>query len=236
MSTFQEIQDNVASHVIDTPPSTLALIPVFVKRAHKALMVEHNFKVMEAKTASLVTVAGSHILAAVPGDFKEVRSVPYLLRNDGTTKPLAWAESEAAILSAFSLTDTNDTGEPRALLDGEPTSVAGARSFLVYPFSDTGSDWGDGQYRIVVPYWKFLPALSSGADVDWFTTNADEYLEYRATFFAFIDDWDESRAQVADTIAQAKRREAISADKRYRMAGVDTLVVRQGIRGVKLAI
>ena len=196
MATFAEIKTRVETRVIDLPAAITAEVGTLVNAAMKTLEQKHNFKVMQTETAQLVTTAASHTLAAVPTNWKEARLKPYIVENDGTTIKLTMATDRSAILSAFALSDTTDDGEPQAILEAEPTDDTGAASFEVYPFPDGLSDFSNGEYRIVIPYWRFVTALSADADTNWFTVHAEEYLVAMGASKGFLLDWDEPRAQL----------------------------------------
>ncbi len=202
MPTFQTLQDRVTRRVIDLPASVVTEVPDLINKALRTLQEQHNFRVMETETAQLTTtIATRPLSAAVPANFKEFRGRPYLVRDDGATRDLLLAANRTAVLDRFSLNDPNDKGEPRVLLEPEPTDDTGARTLHVYPFPDGLSDWTGGEYRVVVPYWRYVAALSDGADENWFTTNAEWYLVFAATAEAFYLDWDEARGQLWATRA-----------------------------------
>lgn len=234
MATFSEIQTRVTRRVIDAPVAITAEVPALIVAAVRSLQNAHNFKVMEAKTSSLTTTDGSHALSAVPSDFKEYRGKPYVLRDDGTVKRLLVAPDEKEAFRMYSPTATDDTGEPVVLVDPEPSSEAGARTWDVYPLPDGGADWDDGEYRVVVPYWKYLADLSDDADTNWFTVNAEEYLVAKATSEAFFLNWDAEKGAYWEQKAAIWRREAIDIDKMLRFSQVETLVPYQGVNDPKL--
>jgi len=234
MATFSELQDEVLTLIVDTPTSVQDLVPTYVKRAVLDLQKRHNFKVMEAVSSTFTTTAGSHELGSVPSDWKELRDTPYLLRNDGTTKDLIWAEDLDAVRDAYAVSDTDETGEPETVVRGLPSNVAGATKFNVWPYSDSNSDYSGGEYRVIVPYWKFLTALSADGDSNWLTTYAEEFIVAKAAQRAFLADWDENRAAVQATIAQGALQELLRFVKRSEVAAVDTLVPHQDVNYPKL--
>jgi hypothetical protein len=233
MSQFSVLQARVERRVIDLPASVLAEVPILINEAMHFLQQRHNFKVMETETAQTSTTADSHTLLAVPSDYKEARGLPYLVFNDGSTKDLLLAANRAAVLDALTLSDPNDVGEPVVILDAEPNDL-GVRNFEVYPFPDGNSQFGDGEYRVVIPYWRYLPDLSAGTDTNWLTENAEEYLVFKATAEAFSVDWDEERSAAWEAKAGVKFNETIAADKRFRLGGVTTLVIHKDVNAPKL--
>ena len=221
MATFSEIQTRVTRRVIDAPASVVTEVPALINEAMKALQERHNFRVMETLSSLYVTVAATRALAVVPSDWKEARGNPWYVPNTaGPIRPMKYSANRPAVQSVVNPTDT---GYPRFLLESEPTD-AGARNLEIWPLSDSRSDYSGGQYRIYVPYWRFLPALSAGADTNWFTVNAEEYLIHVATGQAFSLNWDESRLVLWTQLGENKYNQAVKRDKMARLAGVNTLV------------
>ena len=97
-------------------------------------------------------------------------------------------------------------------------------NFEVFPLPDGQSLYANGQYRIVVPYWKYLTALSASSDTNWFTANAEQWIVWKTASEAFFLDWDEERATFWAQKAAGARKEVIDLDKKYRLAGVRELV------------
>ncbi len=221
MATFQNIQDRVERRVIDLPASVVTEVPDLINKALVELQEFHDFKVMETETAALTTtVATRPLSAAVPTAMKGLRGRPYLVMFDGSTRDLVVAPSRSAALDAYTLNDADDKGEPRLILDPEPTDDTGARTWEVYPYPDGLSDWSDGEYRIVIPYWRYVTALNAGADTNWFTTSTEWYLIFKATAEAFYLDWDEARGQLWETRAQGELAKALKRDKMARLGSV----------------
>jgi hypothetical protein len=112
-------------------------------------------------------------------------------------------------------------------LESEPND-AGARNWEVYPLPDESADWGDGQYRVYVPYWRFLPDLVADGDTNWFTTHAEEFIVKMAAAEGFFYDWDEERGTLWEAKAGSELRDAVVRDKQELLAGVDTFVPHMG--------
>ncbi len=234
MPTITVIRNRVTTRVIDLPNTVLFEIPHTINKVVRDLQEGHNFKVMETKTGSLSTTSGSHVLAAVPTDMKEQRGLPYLLMNDGSTRDLVMAPNLAAALDVFPFSDANDIGEPKLLLDPEPDDD-GVRSWQVYPYPDGNSDWSDGEYRIVVPYWRYLTELDFGVlEENWFTTNAGWFIVFQATAEAFYMDWDEERGQFWEARAQGEMAKVFKSDKRARLGTVRHLAVHRDVYAPRL--
>lgn len=233
MADFTTLQARVNRRVIDLPAAVTAEVNTLINAAIRSLERKHKFRAQEALTSQMLTVAAQRTLGtAVPTNYLEARSKPRLIENDGDDKRLAWLSSREAAWDQFTDSNATETGEPQALLDPEPTE-AGVRTFEVYPFSDSNSDFSDGEYRIVVPYWRTLAVLSGDADSNWFTTNAEEYIVAQASSEAFLLDWDEERAAVWATRAKVHFDEAVLTDKMFRLGGVDTFVPSPDAAGPK---
>jgi len=233
MATFTDIQNRVTTAVIDLPAAVNSAVPNLINAAMRKLQSRHNFKVMETLTASLLTTIAVRTLAAVPTNFKEIRGTSYMLRDDGSTRDLIYAANREAILDAFPSNDPNDKGEPQAILDAEPND-ANVRNFEVWPFPDGLSDFTGGEYRIVIPYWRFVAALAAGTDTNWFTVNAEDYLVYKATADAFALDWDEEHEAIWLAKSNNEFNDTKMQDKRFRLAGVRTLVPHKDVFAIKL--
>lgn len=221
MATFSAIQTRVQRIVIDLPAAVTTEVPSLINEAIRNLMKEHNFKVMEALTSDNLTVISTRALMSVPSDLKEYRDDPYIRYNLGGYRPLTVAADRNSVMERY---DFDDEGEPRVLLDAEPTSSLNARSWEVWPLPDGNSDWDDGEYRISVPYWKYLADLSGDSDQNWFTVNAEEYIIEDAAARAFALDWDMEQEAVHMQKAERFKQRIIKVDKTFRLMGVTTLV------------
>jgi hypothetical protein len=220
MATYSELQTQIERRVIDLPSAVTAEVPNLINRIIRELQKNHNFKVMEAEHA-VSTTAESQSLGSVPSDFKEFRDFPYYREEVGRFRRMTIAAAKDGPGEYFG---AEDEGYPMVLLDGLPSDVAGARTWTVYPIPDGNSDFDDGEYRIVVPYWKYLPALSADGDTNWFTVNGEAYIVDQVTSEAFFLDWDEQRAAVWAQKAAPFKNDLIKTDKLYRLSGVTELV------------
>lgn len=227
MASFLQIRNRVSKIVIDLPATVQAEIPTLVNKALFKLQQRRNWKVMETHGGPYVTTSGSRVLAAVPVNFKALRpSKPFYLTALGQMVPLEGVASRSDAGFAFGQ-GTIDIGPPRLLLDTEPSDT-GARNWEVFPMPDDNSDHVDGQYRIYVPYWRFLPDLSADGDTNWFTVHAEEFIIKQAAAEGFFYDWDEQRGTFWANLAGGELRDAVARDKQEMLAGFDTLVPHQG--------
>jgi len=208
-----------------------AQVPTLVKEAVRELQKKHNFKVMEA-LSSFTTVAETRELGDVPSNFKEFRNRPYELLSTGFHRELQIATDRKVAEETWGSADAEAEaetlmGQPEMILMGEPSDDDGTMVYEVFPYSDSASLWEDsdaGEYRVRIPYWKYLTVLSASDDTNWFTVNADTYIVYKAASEGFFDNWDEERGTLWLQKAQAQWTEVLNADKRLRLSGVTHLV------------
>lgn len=239
MATFGELQTRVQQIIIDLPTTVTAQVPSLIREVIKDLQIEHNFRIMEAE-AAFTTATQTRVLGAVPDDWKEFRGKPYELTSFGKRRELDVGVDRAAAIDLYGSDDAEAEeetlqGPPRLILMGEPSDEEGTADFEVYPYSDGLSTWANssaGQYRVRIPYWKFLTALSANGDSNWFTNSevGADYIAYMAASEGFFDNWDEERGQVWATKALAKKAKLMQLDKRYRMSAMQALPYHFGAR------
>lgn len=211
MPTFGEIKARVGEYMTDLPDSAPTLIGQWINHAARDAMERHNFRFMEA-TAAFTTSPGQRVLGAIPADWKEARALPWHIDGEGggagaTPREFDWAATETETVRLFGDDSVLDRGAPKMLRQTET-------QLLIYPFPDDLSRWSDGNYRVRVPYWKYLPDLTGDADTNWFTLNADWYLTHAATASGLTFNRDEQRAAVYLQMAERELRRLISKDKR----------------------
>lgn len=236
MTTFAQIQSRVQQIVIDLPTAVTSQVPTLVNEALRGLQIKHDFHVCKA-TATFTTTEGTRLLGAIPSDWNKIRGRPYLITDQGRTYELGYTEDRADAMREYATliggeANADDMeGEPRLLLRTEPTTTAGASNLEVYPLPDGLSLYANGEYRIHLPYWKFLPALSGSTDTNWFTVNCPEYLTYQAASDAFLLNWDEERAAVWAQRAANQFAEIVRRAKREKVAQLETLPISFSARG-----
>lgn len=221
MATFSELQTRVQRLVIDLPSAVTTEVPELINEAIKGIQEEHNFKVMEALVSAQQTTVATRTLTSVPSTLKDYRDEPYLLTSLGEFRPLSIAADRVSLLERFP--DDSD-GEPKFLLEGEPSDELNARSWEVWPLPDGLSDFENGEYRVYIPYWKFLTELSASGDQNWFTVNGEEYIVESAAARAFMLDWDMEGAASHFQLADNFKKRLIKRDKMFRIQHVTTLV------------
>lgn len=252
---YSTLQSRINTRVIDLPSAVSAEVPTLVNDAIHFLCAQHNFKVMEGEVAFVTTTPSplTHTIGQIPSDWKEQRDNPYYLSNIGWVKEMLWQPSRLYEYRRWAPADQNQIGPPRDLLLGEsksadnpdpgnPDQDMSQLNIEVYPFPDGQSDYSDGQYRIKVPYWRYLPELSAGTDHNWFTDWADRFIIDYATAEAFMLDWDEQRAGFWMQKAVGPKwdgftystlggwaRQAINRDSSIRMAPGKSLTPRRDV-------
>lgn len=221
---YGELKTEVLTHVIDTPTSVQTLVPNMVKRAVRKLQQKHNFKVMEAEI-SFITTPLNRTLGDRPTDWKQARGNPYIIEFNGRLVDMSWLASRSDAQFRWGTNSQFDYGRPQGLFEDDLPQV-----FTVYPFPDALSDYTDGNYRVTVPYWKYLGNLIADGDSNWFTDNADEWIVYQAVSDAFYTNEDEQRAQVWAQRAKTQYADVLLLDKDRRLAETQTLVPHIGAR------
>lgn len=223
MATFGELKTEATTLVIDVPTAVSQLMGSFVNRAVRKLQQKHNFKTME-RVLNAVTVVDVRLLAELPTDWKQPRNKPYhTLGNDpdqsGYSR-LYWGSEDAELFARYNM----QAGMPRALIhDGQTNELR------VYPLPDGQStDYVDGEYRIVIPYWGYLPTMINDSDANWFTNNAEQWIVYQAVSEAFFANEDEQRAQLWQQRASREYADILLLDKDRSMVETDTFAYHTG--------
>lgn len=221
MANFSAIQARVQANLIDIPSSLAQFTGTWVNAAISVLQTMHSFQVQEAEGQYVTTSTPAlganqtHVFGYIPADWKSKRGMPYYVRYIGSTRMLVWQAERQMMYRTWNPTDVNQIGEPCDLLIGEPENAqvpptGGSPSnqltgltMEVYPFPDGSSDWSDGNYRINIPYYRYLPALVAATDSNWFTLDGiqAEYVSSYATWMGFMFNEDEQRAQAWKAMA-----------------------------------
>ena len=226
MATFIEIQNRVTRRLIDTNASITTEVPGLVNRALRIIQELHNFKIMEEQV-EYTTTFETRLLNAQPTDWKESRLSPYIRQWDGASTPIQWLPSIQEAVKRYAIDDTNDKAMPEHVLwDGDSSS------FHIYPFPDNQSNFTGGDWRVNIPYWKYLPELSADGDTNWFTLNADWWLTFLAVAEGFWLNWDEERAQFWEARAGLEFAKMKKINKSAMMTRQSrTLTPRFSVRG-----
>lgn len=236
-ATYSDLQTKVTRRVIDLPSAVVAEVPRLVNIAMLKLQEEHNFRVMETEIAAftlvntqplLVSVGGAAI--TIPGtyNFKEWRGEPWYIRyTDGSPRFMSMAPSRESLWGMFSQGGGQviDTGYPQAILE-EPGDDQGNRALSVWPVPDGLSDYSDGEYRITLPYYRYVPALVNAGDNNWFTNqvSGEEYIVRYAAAEGHALNWDYEKMAILKVEAKTHAQDLIKADKRFRLSAVREFV------------
>lgn len=231
--TYLDLQTEIRQNIIDLPTTVTNRVPTLVKRAITALQNRHNFKVMETEQEYITTVS-TRSIGAQPTNFKEWRLFPSHLENEGGWQKMYLTQNISEIRQAK--IEEDDLGFPIFLIPSDATDINGSATMDVYPLPDGNSDYNDGEYRIFVPYIKYLPDLSANDDSNWFTVNASEYIINYATGLGFLADWDEAHSAVWMQLAENKFKEVVQRDKVLRLSHVTELVPYRDVNEAKLRI
>lgn len=240
MATFGELQTRVQHIVIDLPTSVTAQVPTLIKEAVRKLQTKHDFEICKATTAVLTTTLETRVLAALPSDWNKWRGKPYHIGVQGQVLELGTFAERADALREFDTMDGGEadpetmSGSPVGILLSEPTDELGTRNIEVYPLPDGNSLYLDGEYRIVLPYWKFLTTLSGAGDQNWFTNNAEEWIVFMAAAGAFFLDWDENRGTLWTQRASVEYKDIILRDKYTKLGQVSEIVPNRDARGPRV--
>lgn len=211
MPQFSVIKDRVEEYLIDVPTATSLLIDAWVNKAVRDAQDEHNILFMD-KTHSFTTALGTRVLGtkAAIGDWKERRALPWLHLGDGDNKEIKWAPSKSEMIRRFTEDDAEDKGQPQFILETET-------NFEVYPLPDDESLWDDGNHRVKLPYWSYLPALVQDEATNWFTDNADWYLVFQASAHGLLFNRDPQNASTLFQMATQELSRVVRLDKRKKL-------------------
>lgn len=218
--TYLELRQAVLDALIDTPTIVQNAVPRLVNQAIKRIEQRFNFKIMEANQAYLTTKFVRSLTPTVlPADFKEYRGKPVYTGSLGTSREVPVAPHRDSVLRRWA---TDDIGDPHSL-------IVDASALEVWPLPDGVSEDPDGEYRINLPYWKYLPNLIADGDTNWFTLNADQFIINWAVAEGFALDWDENRADKWEMRAEKEAHAVILTGKKQYYSESDTLVPHQGV-------
>lgn len=224
MATFAQLKTRVKDYLIDVPTKTDALVGAWINRAVRVAEEQHNFRHMEALHEATTTVS-TRKLDDKPSDWKENREPPYFLREDGSTREMAWSPSGTDMRRQFDVEDTDDQGDPDFLLETET-------ELHVFPFPDGASDWdSDFEYRIKVPYWAYTAELVNDGDTNWFTDKAEWYVTFFAVAEGLLFNRDTQEATLYLERAATEYGRVRTVDKRARALSPRQLVPRVGVFG-----
>lgn len=219
MSSFLDLKNRVFTRVIDLSPAVQSEVPNLINDAIRSMQRKHNFRAMQ-QFVTFITTNGN-ILAGSISDFKEYADRgPYIRKENGANSLMS------AVLPGFdSVSDVTpiDTGRPFYIANLLSSNLHDY-DFFVRPIPDINSDWADGNYRIGLPYYRYLPKLVSDGDTNWFTENAEDYIVLKATAEAFAVDWDYDSMALWLQRAEDRYKEVRKVDMTNRLSATNELI------------
>lgn len=213
--------------ILDIPSElTDAMVDTWIQDAQAELEDEHRFFQMQASVTKTTTVA-TRALGTKPSDFLDVRERPYFYDGAGADSPIDWLQSTEEVPKIYSPHDTTEDGPPRHVVETES-------GFDVYPLPDglapDGSLSSDGEYRVVIPYWKRLASLTADDSTNWFSENAAKYLFWYAAAEGNFFNQNGEQALTYKSKAESEKKRLIRADKRRRIPKNIVLSFRRDAR------
>ncbi len=217
--TYLELRTAVIANVIDVPGTVTSRVGYFVNRAIRKAQEKHNFLTQE-RLLTYTTTAGSITLGAGPANyrFKEFRGQPYYTPFVGRAVPI-----ELAYNPLGDIYSPLDIGSPR-LITMLNTSDLGVFNFQVFPYPDGNSEYADGEYRITIPYWRYVPDLVNDTDTNWFTIQAPDYIINKATYETFAAERDTENMTIWAQRAQNEYTDMLQTDKLAVLSRMSALV------------
>lgn len=233
MATLTQLRTRITELVYDAPAYvTSAVVDRWINRAIKKLQEHRNYRVMRAVKSANTTLA-TRLLTAKPADWKEPsQDRPFYRRQLGDVVFMDWSGGEEDVRKEFTYNEAADKGAPRWLHMGTPSDVAGTQSIEIYPFPDGASDWTSapvGEYRVEIPYWKYLPDLVTDGESNWFTNNAEDYIEFFGQWRAFRATWDETRTRAVQALMRDEEKDVWRKNVMEELAGMRALEPRSDV-------
>jgi hypothetical protein len=221
----------------------------------------HNFQVMQAVAPYVTPTASNtsptHILGQIPLDWKAPRGSAYYVMYIGTPVRMGWFIDRSALYAKWEASDINQIGPPRDLLIGEaenptypdpaipqPDNLMAQLNLEFYPYSNGASDYADGNYRIFLPYFRYLTPLVNAGDQNWFTLDGPraEFCVRYAVAQGFLFNEDEARGTLHNKMALGAgfdgsnenslggwARQVVDMDKKITLMPGNTLRFRRDV-------
>lgn len=194
---------------------------------------EHNFQVMKGTVTANTVLANHQLVNPLPADWKEPRGRPFYTDTTGKEVFLNYLPDTEDLAKEFDTANTTEKGAPRALRVSMIDDL-GTLKAEVFPFPDGLSGYTGapaGEYRMTVPYWRYLPELANDSDENWFTDVGYQYIIAQATARGFLLDWDEQRGGAWLKIADMQLRSLKALDARGQVTPSGFLHVRTDAYG-----
>lgn len=227
MATLSELRARVRRYLIDVPDDTNTEIDAWINEALRSIQHQHSFRFMSAEQ-SFTTTEDTRKLGDIPDRWKQARHIPWLHDGLGGTIMLDWAVTQHQMRVLYSQDDADDKGQPQFIRETET-------ELEVYPFPDDNSLWDDGNYRVIVPYWEYLPELSNDGDSNVITTDpmGERYVLYQAVAEGMLFNREEERARIYFERAGQSAQRLINRDKKSHFTRDVTLAPRPGVYGAR---
>ena len=168
----------ILTNIVDNNDEVTANVLDWMQSAIYELEDLHLFKVNH-ESVTTATTEDTRLLVARPSDWNGIRKSPYYIDGYGGKHQMSWLEDTEELDLSYS-EDPDDKGPPKCILVTDT-------ELKVYPLPDalcsTGDVYSDGDYRVVVPYWKRLADLGF-IESNWFTTDHSltlQFIEQRVT-------------------------------------------------------
>jgi hypothetical protein len=227
--TYVQVKTEVQSWLLDLPTGAAAKIDSWVNEAVRDACKRHNFRFMESEVTDQQTAVNTRLLVAKPATWKEARSCPYYVNQDGTVREIGWGPSKSEMNRSYAdripqetSTSAVDSGAPKYLLETDA-------NLNVYPLPDVLSGWTNGNYRVSAPYWAFPAALSADADTNFFTTNHEYYLIWKTCALGFAWNRDGENSAIYDQKAELLFQKLKYLDKMSRLGDRLTLAANKNV-------
>lgn len=229
MPTFGELKTRLQRWVIDSNTGLTAETSALVVKGWKEVQKRHNFHIMQAEVSATTSITTT-VLASAPSNWKERRGDPWLVDASGNTTPISWAPSKNEMIKQFETSNTTTgTGQPAFILEAANSDEVSPPNLEVYPLPNVLSDYSDGNYRIVIPYWKYLSQPSDSADTDWLMQNVDWVILFHALAHAFWLNWDPENAALWEQKAEAELKKEKILEKKTRVSRSGILTPRRNV-------
>ena len=223
MAQFLELKQRVQSYLSDVSSDATDQIPAFLRQAQSEIEDRHGFQAMKASIERNTVAADGHAFIDLPSLWLRPRDDPFSTDGLGAIRPMGWILERYERNRLYPSTLT--VGAPRHLMVGDPN----ISKLEVYPIPDGLAPSGvNGEYTLSCPYWSRLATLSADSSSNWFSTNADHYLIWRAVAIGLSFNWGDDRAGVFAKMAEEEMKKLIRVDKKSNVMRRFDLPPRRG--------
>lgn len=228
MATFATLRTNVQNNIIDLPASIVGRTGDLINRAIRRAQERHHFEVSGAILLPVTSVGGRNLSLPKPPNFIAFKDKPYgITFVGGRVYNIVVSPSR---LQVNRMVTADREGQPKFILLSEPTDALNSQNIEAWPLPDGRSDYPDGEYRVNIPYWGYVPDLVNDNDENWFTQKGEDYIECKATAEAFWREHDLENSKDWETRAETYWRDLLTADNLIKLSGINTMVPHLGTR------